>query len=275
MKKSTILLCRFLQLFGYSFQHQYLQAISQNTRLARSLTTTLGEQAWKEASHCPEFADDVEIIGHLDSRSRELTNILAELQTGKQAAQAQARNNRPQSQAAPKQMPDLSAGAISQQRTRLRTLIRELQERRKNLSGVMDPDHAIFSKLDKQEEEYKLELDRLENRVSAPASQQTNDQPEIPEAIRTDRAAAQMKDITSRINAANVELKKVRQTLASSYLHLGNAICTAWQADKNIRRQLSRHKQTMALIHGIDKSIKKYERLVRTKPKARENSLQP
>lgn len=273
MKKSTILLCRFLQLFGYSFQHLYLQAINQNTRLARSLATTLGEQAWKDAANCPEFADDVEIIGHLNSRSRELTNILAELQTDKQAAQTQARNNRPLPSAAAKQMPDLSAGAISQQRTRLRTLIRELQERRKNLADVMAPDHAVFSKLDKQEEEYMLELDRLENKPNAPASRQTNNQAEVSDEIRTDRTAAQMKDIIMRINNANVELKKVKQTLVSSYLHLGSAICAAWQTDKNIRRQLSRHKQTMALILGVEKSIKKYERLAQSKTKARENTL--
>lgn len=268
MKKSTLLLCRFLQLFGYSFQHLYLQAVSQNTRLARSLTATLGEQAWKDASNCPEFADDVEIICHLDNRSRELAKTLDELQTDKQAAQSQPKNGPAHLQTVRKQMPDLSAGASSQQRTRLRTLIRELQERRKNLAGVMAHDHAIFAKIDKQEEEYKRELDRMENTSGAPIPQQANDRPETAKEIQPDSAASQLKDITTRINAANVELKKVKQTLASSYLHLGNAISTAWLADKHIRRQLPRHRQIMALILGVNKSMRKYERLACAKTKA-------
>lgn len=274
MKKSTILLCRFLQLFGYSFQHLYLQAINQNTRLARSLATTLGEQAWKDTANCPEFADDVEIICHLDNRSRELVKTLSELQTDKQAAQAQAKNGPSLLQTVRKQMPDLTAGAASQQRTRLRTLIRELQERRKNLAGVMAHDHAIFAKIDKQEEEYKRELDRMENTSGAPMPQPANDQPETAKEIQPDSTASQLKDITTRINTANVELKKVKQTLVSSYLHLGNAISTAWLADKHIRRQLSRHRQIMALIMGVNKSIRKYERLTRSKTTTRENSQQ-
>ncbi len=278
MKKSTILLCRILELFGYSFQHQYIQAISQNTRLARSLTATLGRQAWKDASHCPEFADDVEIISHLDSRGRELTDTLQHLETDKQSIQAQTKNNRTLPPADRKQAPDSSSsGATAQQRTRLLTLLRELRDRRKNLTGVLPPDHTAFAKLGKQEEEYKQELARLEAMLASNPAEHTAPGPETPEAAQSGSSAVpveQLKDITTRINTAKAEQKKIQQTLSSSYLHLGNAICHAWQTDKNIRRQLSRHGKTMALLLGVNKSIKKYERLVRTNPKARENAMQ-